>query len=54
MKGTNGGDFQMPEPGTYLARCFRIVDIGTQYGEYQGKPTARRQIVASTTRGDAA
>jgi len=44
-KGSDNGDFQRPDPGTYLARCVRIVDIGTQYGEYQGKPNARRQIV---------
>jgi len=41
----NNGDFQQPEPGTYLARCIRITDIGTQSGEYQGKATSRRQLI---------
>lgn len=45
VKGSNGGDFQRPDPGTYLARCIKIIDIGTQYGEYQGTPNARRQVV---------
>jgi hypothetical protein len=45
VSGSQGSDFQMPEPGTYVARCIKLVDLGTQYGEYQGKPTARRQVV---------
>lgn len=45
VKGNETGDFQRPEPGTYLARCVRIIDLGTQTGEYQGKPTVRRQVV---------
>ena len=45
VKGNGGGDFQKVEPGTHLATCIKVVDIGTQYGEYQGKPTARRQVI---------
>jgi hypothetical protein len=45
VKGDSGGDFQRPDPGTYLARCVRIIDLGTQSGEYQGKPTSKRQVV---------
>jgi hypothetical protein len=45
VSGSNNSDFQMPEPGTYVARCIKLVDLGTQSGEYQGKPTARRQVV---------
>lgn len=37
-----------PAPvGTHVARCFRIVDLGTQHGEYAGKPTRRNQILVS-------
>ena len=37
-----------PAPiGTHIARCFRIVDLGTQHGEYAGKPTRRNQILIS-------
>jgi len=45
VKDNGGGDFQRPDPGTYLARCTKIVDLGTQSGEYAGKPTSRRQVV---------
>ena len=40
-----GGDFQQVKPGTYVARSFRIVDIGTQHSEYQGKPIVRNQLI---------
>ena len=40
-----GGDFENPEPGSYAARAYRIIDIGTQTGEYQGKQTIRRQVI---------
>jgi hypothetical protein len=37
-----------PAPvGTHIARCFRIVDLGTQHGEYKGKPTRRNQILVT-------
>jgi hypothetical protein len=37
-----------PAPvGTHVARCFRIVDLGTQHGEYKGNPTRRNQILVS-------
>lgn len=45
VKGNDGGEFARPEPGTYLARCVRVIDLGTQQGEYAGKPTEKRQIV---------
>jgi len=35
------------DEGTYVARCFRIADVGTQHGEYQGRATERRQIIVS-------
>ena len=33
--------------GTYQARCFRIVDIGTQHTQYEGEEQIRRQLVMS-------
>lgn len=42
----NGGNFVSAPAGTHVARCIRLIDIGTQHGEYQGKPTARRQLIA--------
>jgi len=41
----NGGNFEQPPIGAHVARCVRIIDIGTQKGEYQGMPTFKRQIV---------
>ena len=34
---SGGGTFTPVPPGMYLARCYRIVDLGTQKSEYQGK-----------------
>lgn len=42
---SGGGDFEQPPVGTHVARCVKMIDIGTQRGEYQGKPTARRQVI---------
>lgn len=42
---TGGGDFEQPPVGTHAARCIRLIDIGTQHGEYQGQPTVRRQCI---------
>lgn len=41
----SGSTFKSAPAGTHVARCIRLVDIGTQHGEYQGKPTVRRQII---------
>lgn len=44
-KEESGGEFAQPEAGAHVARSFRIIDIGTQHGEYQGKPIARNQFI---------
>lgn len=44
---SGGGNFVQAPVGTHLARCIKIVDIGTQHGEYQGKPNKRNQIIVS-------
>jgi hypothetical protein len=41
----NGGDFKSVEPGTYLAICYGVIDIGTHHSEWQGKPVVRRQCI---------
>ena len=47
MKLSDGGNssYEQPPVGTHIARCVRMIDIGTQRGEYQGKATSRRQII---------
>jgi len=32
-----GGSFESTPPGMHLARCYRIVDLGTQKTEYMGQ-----------------
>ncbi len=40
-------DFEQPETGVYIARCVRLLDIGTHESEYQGQKNRRRQLVMS-------
>ena len=42
---TGGGDFEQPPAGTHIARCIKMIDIGTQRGEYQGKANSKRQVI---------
>lgn len=43
----DSGNFEHAPICTTLGRCFKIVDIGTQRGEYMGEPTKKRQIIVS-------
>lgn len=38
-------DFKPVPAGTHLGRMYRIVDIGTQQGEWQGKITNQRKVI---------
>lgn len=40
-----GGSFEQAPTGAHLGVLVKIVDIGTQEGEYQGKKTSRRQNI---------
>lgn len=40
-----GSDFEQAPIGTHAARSIRLVDIGTQKGEYQGQTNLRRQVI---------
>lgn len=42
---SGGGDFEQPPAGTHVARCVKIIDIGTQKGEWKGKAIVRRQCI---------
>lgn len=39
------GDFTPPPAGNHMARCYRVVDLGTQKGEYMGKPKIQHKIM---------
>ena len=40
-----GGDFEQPPIGTHVARCVKLIDIGTQENTYEGKVTRKRQVI---------
>jgi len=42
---TAGDSFKSVPPGTYIARCYRIVDIGTQHKMWNDEPKTRNQII---------
>ena len=42
---SKSNDFKPVPQGTHLGRLYRIVDIGTQQGEWQGKITHQRKII---------
>jgi hypothetical protein len=46
-KDSGGGDFQQAPVGTHLGICIKIIDLGTQDGEYQGRPNSKRQCIIS-------
>lgn len=37
--------FELYEPGSYLARCISVIDLGTQRSEYMGEPQVKRQVL---------
>lgn len=41
----DGEKFELTPEGTHLARCFRLIDIGTQSFEYQGTPKKAHKIL---------
>ena len=45
LSDKGGGEFAQAPAGTHVARCIKMIDIGTQFGEYQGKPNSARKIV---------
>lgn len=44
---SGGGDFKQAPTGTHVARCIRLLDLGTQHGEYQGQPNVRNQVLVT-------
>ena len=38
-------EFAQAPVGTTIGRCVKLIDIGTQKGEYQGQTTIRRQCI---------
>lgn len=42
---SGGGSFTPAPVGTHVARCIKLIDLGTQHGEYMGQPTRRNQVL---------
>jgi len=42
---SNDKDFKIVPPGSHLARCYRIVDVGTQAVEWQGQQKFLRKVM---------
>lgn len=47
MPKETGGDFEITPAGTFPATCYRVIDIGTQQVEYQGKIKHQHKIMLS-------
>lgn len=45
LTDSGGGDFEQVPTGSHIARCIKMIDIGTQKSEYQGRATIKRQII---------
>ena len=42
---SDGEKYELTPEGSHLARCYRLIDIGTQSFEYQGKPKKAHKIL---------
>jgi hypothetical protein len=40
-----GTEFEQAPTGAQVARCIKLIDIGTQNGEWQGKPKHTRKVI---------
>jgi len=47
LPAKTGGDFIPPPAGTHVAVCYRVIDLGTQKIEWQGKTKFQRKILLS-------
>ena len=46
QSSNTSSDFKLPPAGSFLARLYRIIDIGTQTTEWMGKKKMQRKIIA--------
>ena len=47
VSNKGGGDFERTPAGMHVARCWRVVDLGTQSSTWQGKPKQQHKIMLS-------
>lgn len=46
-KPTEGGNFELTPAGTFVAVCYRFIDLGTQQSEYMGETKIKRKVLLS-------
>lgn len=46
-KPGENGTYEMPPAGTYTARCYRFLDLGTQITEFNGERKTRHEVMIS-------
>lgn len=44
-KDSGGGSFEQAPAGTHVARCYKLIDLGTTLQEFQGESRKRHQIL---------
>lgn len=44
LSSDSNKEFEQPPAGNHVARCYQVVDLGTQKGEYQGVPNSTRKV----------
>lgn len=42
---SNGKTFEIVPSGNHLARCYQLIDLGTQQTEWKGKPKLQHQVL---------
>lgn len=46
-KASSGGDFELPEAGAVVGRCYMVADLGTQDTTFKGTPKKAHKILLS-------
>lgn len=46
-KASSGTDFEIPDAGAVLGRCYMVADLGTQDTSFQGKPKKAHKVLLS-------
>lgn len=44
-KDSGGGSFEQAPAGTHVARCYKLIDLGTTLQEFQGESRKRHQVL---------
>jgi hypothetical protein len=45
VSASGGGDYELVPEGVYTARCFKIIDLGTQTVEYKGDTKWQKKVL---------